>query len=157
MASLSRLALVNKFRKEIEDFNAFSSLRSEKSMDTTHIQMASLDEMMSAYGYVPRRLERHPEVTDGRFGYELAFPQKRDSRPRFMSFEDAIRMHNGTILGFRTLSRIKKSGSKMAFARRNRIVENVSLQRNKKWGNDASGIKSQTRWVKFLEESVDDK
>lgn len=155
MASLSRLELINKFRKEIEDFWS-GDKKTYHGIDTTHIQMASLDEMMSAYGYVPRRLGRHPEVIDGRFGYELSSPQKRDSRPRFMSFEDAIRMHNGTSSGFRTTSRNNRRTGKKVFARSNRIVENVSLQRNKKRGNDCSGIKAQTRWVKFLEESNGD-
>lgn len=150
MASLARLELVNKFRKELEDFNAFSALRAENSMDTTHIQMASLDEMMSAYGYVPRRLAKYPNINDGRFGYMLAFPAK--GRPLHLSLEAAVQLHNGSMVRPHTVSRKQMEENPAVFARKNRIVETVSIQRNKRWGNDGSGIKSQTRWVKFLEE-----
>lgn len=153
MASFSRLELVNKFRKEIEDFNIFRGLRSEKGMDSTHIQMASVDEMMSAYGYIPRRVSKYPNITDGRFGYQLAFKARRgDRRSAFMSLADAVRMHNGE-LGFYTRSLARNLADPVHFARKNRIVETVSLQRDKRWGNDGSGIKSQTTWVKFLEEN----
>lgn len=152
MASLSRLELSKKFRKEIEDFNAFSVFRAALGMDSTHIQMASVDEMMSAYGYVPRRVEKYPHITDGRFGYQLAFKaRKGDRRATFMSLEQAVRMHNGE-LGFYTRSRASDLDNPIYFARQNRIVETVSLQRNKRWGNDGSGLKSQTVWVKFLED-----
>ena len=153
MASLARLELVTKFRKELDDYNAFSDYRAEKNKDTTHIQMASVDEMMSAYGYVPRRLPNYPAITDGRFGYVLAHKLPAgDRRSKFMSFEAAVRMHNGE-MGFYTTTRARYLSSPIAFARRNRIVETVGLQRNKRIGNDASGLTSQIRWVKFLEEN----
>ena len=41
MASLARLELVTKFRKELDDYNAFSDYRAEKNKDTTHIQLLS--------------------------------------------------------------------------------------------------------------------
>ena len=153
MASLARLELVTKYRKELDDYNAFSEYRAEKNKDTTHIQMASVDEMMSAYGYVPRRVSNYPKITDGRFGYVLAFKlPKGDRRSKFMSFEAAIRMHNGE-LGFYTTTRARYLASPVVFARQNRIVETVALQRNKRIGNDRSGLTSQIRWVKFLEEN----
>lgn len=150
MASLARLELVNKFRKELEEFWN-GDKKTYHGADTTHIQMASLDEMMSAYGYVPRRLAKYPEITDGRFGYSLAFPAK--DRPLHLSLEAAVQLHNGSMPRPRTVSRKQMEESPAVFARKNRIVETVSLQRNKRWGNDGSGIKTQTRWVKFLEES----
>lgn len=154
MASASRQELVAKFRKELAEW--WENGESHHGKDTTHIQMASVDEMMSAYGYVPRRVARYPHITDGRFGYQLVKADKGyDSRMIFMSLEAAVRMHNGTTGGFRTLSSANRGKSRSAFARNNRIVETVSLQRNKRWGNDASGLKSQTRWVKFLEQEND--
>ena len=147
MASLTRLELLKKFRKELEDFNAFSSLRAENSMDTTHIQMASLDEMMSAYGYVPRRLPNFPEVRDGRFGYQLAFPNsKKVCRPIFISLQEAVTIHNGN--GYKG-NPFRRLGDRMSFALQNRIVEQVAVQRDKSL---EGGIKSTKKWIKFYEE-----
>lgn len=141
MASYARLELVNKFRKEIENWN------SAHPMDTTHIQMASLDEMMSAYGYVPRRLPEFPEVKDGRFGYVLAFPSSaKICRPTFLSLENAVSIHNGNgYLG----NPFRRLGDRMCFALRNRIVEQVAVQRDKSL---EGGIKSTKRWIKFCGE-----
>lgn len=148
MASLARLELVNKFRKELVDFWNGEE-RTHHGADTTHIQMASLDEMMSAYGYVPQRLAKYPKITDGRFGYIIAFPAK--GRPMHLSLEAAVQMHNGSLVRPRTVSLKQMKENPATFARKNRIVETVSIQRDKRCGNDGSGIKSQTRWVKFLE------
>lgn len=141
MASYARLELVNKFRKEIEDWD------SSQPMDTTHIQMASLDEMMSAYGYVPRLLPNFPEIRDGRFGYYLvdkAYENKM--RPLFMSLQDAVIIHNGN--GWRG-NPFRRLGDRMSFALRNRIVTQVAIQRDK---SVLGGIKSTKKWIKFHEE-----
>lgn len=140
MASYTRLELVNKFRKEIENWN------STHPMDTTHIQMSSLDEMMSAYGYVPRRLPNFPEVKDGRFGYQLAFPCcKKVCRPLFMSLQEAVSIHNGN--GYKG-NPFRRLGDRMSFALHNRIVQQVAIQYNKSKRN----LTTSKRWVKFLEE-----
>lgn len=147
MASYSRLELVEKFRKELEDFNAFSALRAENSMDTTHIQMASLDEMMSAYGYVPRRLPNFPEIYDGRFGYYLSDKScKNRMHPSFISLQDAVSIHNGN--GYKG-NPFRRLGDRMSFALQNRIVEQVAVQRDKSL---EGGIKSTKKWIKFYEE-----
>ncbi|MCC3722113.1 hypothetical protein [Staphylococcus haemolyticus] len=149
MASFSRLELAKKFRKEIEDWNSMSGLRAEKAMDTVHIQMASLDEMMSAFGYVPRRLPEYPNITDGRFGYVRAFNNDITSLPVNISLEDAVHMHNaGDYRG----NPLRRMSNRMAFALTNRIVQQVAIQRDKKWGNDGSGIKSQKKWVEFCDD-----
>lgn len=145
MASYSRLELVKKFRKEIEDW--WKAGESNHGMDTTHIQMASLDEMMSAYGYVPRRLPNFPEVKDGRFGYQLAFPcSKKICRPLFMSLQEAVSIHNGN--GYRG-NPFRRLSDRMSFALRNCIVEQVAIQRDK---SVPGGIKSTKKWIKFCEE-----
>ena len=146
MASYSRLELVEKFRKELEVWNQWQVPRSEKAMDTTHIQMASLDEMMSAYGYVPRRLSNFPEVKDGRFGYQLAFPRcKKICRPFFISLQDAVSIHNGN--GYKG-NPFRRLGDRMSFALQNRLVEHVAVQRDKSF---EGGIKSTKKWIKFYE------
>ena len=148
MASYSRLELVEKFRKELEVWNQWQVPRSEKAMDTTHIQMASLDEMMSAYGYVPRRLSNFPEVKDGRFGYQLAFPRcKKICRPFFISLQDAVSIHNGN--GYKG-NPFRRLGDRMSFALQNRIVEQVAVKRDKSL---EGGIKSTKEWIKFYEEN----
>lgn len=143
MASLSRLELVNKFRKQLGDWNSMAEYRSEKAMDTTHIQMASVDEMMAAYGYVPRRLSNFPEVFDGRFGYQLAVHSETFSRTQFISLEDAVSLHNGN--GYKG-NPFRRMNDRMSFALSNRIVEQVGIQRDK-WLE--GGVKSTKRWVKF--------
>lgn len=146
MASYSRLELVKKFRKEIEDW--WKAGETHHGMDTTHIQMASLDEMMSAYGYVPRRLPNFPEVKDGRFGYQLAFPRcKKICRPFFISLQDAVSIHNGN--GYKG-NPFRRLGDRMSFALQNRIVEQVAVQRDKSL---EGGIKSTKKWIKFYEEN----
>lgn len=143
MASYSRNELVNKFQKELEDWNnapAASALKAPK--DTTHIQMASLDEMMSAYGYVPRRVPQYPNITDGRFGYQSL------SGNDFISLEDAVSYHNNAI--FRG-NPFRKIPDRLSFALQNRIVEQVSVQRDKSRYAGGSGIKSQKLWVKFYD------
>lgn len=144
MASYSRIELINKYRKELEDWKTMSGLRADAAKDTTHIQMASVDEVMSAYGYVPRRLPQYPNITDGRFGYVLAFPSRR--KPKFMSLEDAVSFHNGNVYGGNPFRRIPED---VMFALKNRIVDQVAVQRDKKWGNDGSGLKSQKKWIRF--------
>lgn len=147
MASYARLELVDKFRKEIEVWNQWQAPRSEKAMDTTHIQMASLDEVMSAYGYVPRRLPNFPEVRDGRFGYYLVDKSYENKmRPLFLSLQDAVIIHNGN--GWRG-NPFRRLDDRMSFALRNRIVELVAIQRDKSL---QGGIKSTKRWIKFHEE-----
>ena len=150
MASYSRQELVNKYKKRFEDF--WKENRSEYcgGIDSTEVQMASVDEMMSAYGYVPRRIQQYPKIRDGRFGYVLAFPVK-DSRSKFMTLEAAVSMHNGILHSAYTSTMQRRLSGKICFARKNRVVEKVSLQRNKKSGNRV-GLKSQTKFVKFLEE-----
>lgn len=136
MASLARLELVKKFRKEIEDWSKAGE--TNHGMDTTHIQMASLDEMMSAYGYAPRRVPSHPEVTDGRFGYyRVVSGYPSSKRPAFLSLQVAVSIHNGN--GFFRL------GDRMSFALRNRIVEQVGIQYRKSTGE----LISSKVWVKF--------
>lgn len=144
MASYARLELVNKFRKEIEDW--WKAGETNHGMDTTHIQMASLDEMMSAYGYVPRRLPNFPEIRDGRFGYQLAFPPSKICRPLFMSLQEAVSIHNGN--GYKG-NAFRRLGDRMSFALRNRIVTQVAIQRDK---SVPGGIKSTKKWIKFHEE-----
>lgn len=144
MASYSRLELVNKFKKEIADWE--SCKETHHGMDSTHIQMASVDEMMSAYGYTPRRLPNFPEVTDGRFGYYLVDPScKAVLRPLFMSLRDAVIIHNGN--GYKG-NPFRRLGDRMSFALRNRIVVQVGIQYNKKEGV----LVTSKRWVKFHEE-----
>ncbi len=146
MALLARKELLDKFKKELSEWT------SNHPMDTTHIQMASLDEMMAAYGYVPRRVFNYPAVKDGRFGYEKAFRSKKSHtlRPAYISLEDAVRLHNGH---FELYSKkyLQKVKDMIEFAHSVRIVETVSIQREKGRGC-GNGIKSQTRWIKFLEE-----
>lgn len=146
MASFARRELTDKFRKELEIWNQWHVPRSERAMDTTHIQMASLDEMMSAYGYVPRRLPNFPEVKDGRFGYQLAFPPSKICRPLFMSLQEAVSIHNGN--GYKG-NPFRRLGDRMSFALRNRIVTQVAIQRDK---SVPGGIKSTKKWIKFHEE-----
>lgn len=144
MASYSRLELLKKFKKEMSLWR--SRGETHHGMDTTHIQMASVDEMMSAFGYVPRRLPNYHLVKDGRFGYVLAFPRSQgDRRYVFMSLENAVRMHNGC-LEFFSRNRAASLYGSISFARENRVVETVSLQRTKK-----GGLIAQTRWVKFID------
>lgn len=145
MASLSRLELSKKYRKEIEDW--WENGESHHGMDTTHIQMASLDEMMSAYGYVPRRLSNFPEVTDGRFGYSRTFPSKWENEPLFLSLQDAVTLHNQ---GFLWGNPFRQIGDRQSFALRNRIVVQVAVQRDKSL---EGGIKSTKKWIKFYEEN----
>lgn len=141
MASFARLELADKFRKEIEGWD------SPQPMDTTHIQMASLDEMMSAYGYVPRRLPSFPEVRDGRFGYYLVDKSYENKmRPFFMSLQDAVSIHNGN--GYKG-NPFRRLDDRMSFALRNRIVVQVAIQRDKSL---EGGIKSTKKWIKFHEE-----
>ncbi|AKJ73510.1 hypothetical protein SP40_69 [Salmonella phage 40] len=96
MASYSRIELINKFQKELEDWNTMSGLRAEAAQDTTHIQMASVDEVMSAYGYAPRRLPNFPEVRDGRFGYYLV---DRSCKNKCALFSCRYRMRLSSIMG----------------------------------------------------------
>uniref|UniRef100_A0AAU8GHN1 DUF7390 domain-containing protein n=1 Tax=Salmonella phage vB_SEnST11_KE23 TaxID=3161174 RepID=A0AAU8GHN1_9CAUD len=147
MASYSRNELVNKFRKELEDWNNSPSQWQTSPKDTTHIQMASLDEVMSAYGYAPRRLPNFQEVRDGRFGYYLVDRSyKNKMRPVFLSLQDAVIIHNGN--GYRG-NPFRRLGGSMSFALQNRIVEQVAIQRDKSL---EGGIKSTKKWIKFHEE-----
>lgn len=141
MTLLSRDNLINKFRKEIEDW--WKAGETNHGMDTTHIQMASVDEVMAAYGYVPRRLPQYPDITDGRFGYVLAFPS--GSKAKFMSLEDAVSFHNGNVYGGNPFRRIPKD---VMFALTNRLVDQVGIQRDKSL---KGGIKSTKRWIKFCD------
>lgn len=144
MASYSRTKLVEEFQEELYAYNLVRKPLASMAKDTTHIQMASVDEMMSAFGYVPRRLPNYPDVKDGRFGYVLAFPGKRgDRRYTFMSFESAVRLHNNS-LGFFSRNRASDLYKSIAFARSNRIVEKVALQRT-----NGGGLISQKQWIKF--------
>lgn len=144
MASFARLELVKKFRKELEGW--WESGETNHGMDTTHIQMASLDEMMSAYGYVPRRLPNFPEVRDGRFGYYLVDKSYENKmRPFFMSLEEAVSIHNGN--GYKG-NAFRRLGDRMSFALNNRIVKQVAVQRDKRF---EGGIKSQKKWIRFCE------
>lgn len=145
MASYSRLELVEKFRKELEDW--WKTGETNHEMDTTHIQMASLDEMMSAYGYVPRRLPNFPEFHDGRFGYYLSDRSCKNSMyPTFISLQDAVSIHNGN--GYKG-NPFRRLGDRMSFALQSRIVEQVAVQRDKSL---EGGIKSTKKWIKFYEE-----
>lgn len=149
MASYARLELVNKFRKEIEDW--WKAGETHHGMDTTHIQMASLDEMMSAYGYVPRRLPNYPEVRDGRFGYYLVDKSYENKmRPFFLSLQDAVSIHNGN--GYKG-NPFRRLGDRMSFALRNRIVDQVAVQRDKSL---EGGIKSTKKWIKFCDRETTD-
>lgn len=107
--------------------------------------MASVDEMMSAFGYVPRRLPNFPHITDGRFGYTRAFDNDITSLPTNISLEEAVHLHNaGDYRG----NPLRRMSNRMCFALTNRIVEQVSLQRVK--GDGRSGmLTSQKKWVKF--------
>lgn len=146
MALLARKELMDNFKKEISEW------KHNQPMDTTHIQMASLDEMMAALGYVPRRVFGYVEIKDGRFGYEKAFRSKKSHilRPDYISLENAVRLHNGHFELYGK-NNMEKVNGMVEFSRSVRIVEKVSVQRLK-GGGIYKNIKSQTRWVKFLEE-----
>lgn len=143
----SRQQLVDTYKKRFAEYWSEPSRKPyHEGMDTTDLQIASVDEMMAAYGYVPRRVPSHPTVRDGRFGYMLAFPVK-DSRAKFMSLEDAVSMHNGVISSAFSTTMQKKFSHYISKAREYRIVEIVSVQRVK-----GGCLKSQTQAIKFLEE-----
>lgn len=145
--SNSRQQMVEFYKKLFAEYWADKSRKPyHQGLDTTELQIASVDEMMAAYGYVPRRVASHPDVRDGRFGYTLAFPIK-DSRAKFLSLEDAVSMHNGVISSAFSTTMQRKLSHYISKAREYRIVEIVSVQRIK-----GGGLKSQTQSVKFLEE-----
>lgn len=144
MVSLVREELIKKFKERLE-----SSPCDRFGKPSLDIQMASLDLMMGAMGYVPRRLPSHPEITDGRFGYYKAhFAGKKVNKrlPNFTSLRDAISLHNGSHwLG----NPFRRLDDRQVFALKQRIVETVRIQ---KLRGGAITSCSPYNFVKFVDE-----
>lgn len=139
MASYSKSELLKKFKAELKGW--WDNKESHHGKDTTHIQMASVDEMMAALGYAPRLLPNYPEVKDGRFGYYRVWGSEK--HPLNLSFEDAVSLHNNCVCKARVLA-----PDAISFALRSKIVQQVAVQRLKGKGEKGQ-IKSQKRWIKF--------
>lgn len=151
--STSKLFYTQNFKEQLE--------ARQQPINTIQLQLDSLWLFMAHLSYIPVQGES-PHIK-GLRGFKFSTADgglyKKSLYPKFISFQDAARLHNGVILRQVGNDFVDLLAFKYEFhipcgvyyaARGARLVSQVKLQKLKK----APYVKAQSHWVKLLEDKL---